>query len=412
MVYSTKSTNNVLKETFSHLASQAGKAIFSLRKQSHPVVGKLSPTIAFKAFDCQILPILEYGSDKWYTGDDVNDLEKIHLKFNKSTLGVRKQTPTPAIYGDTGRFLLIIRQHIKAVKYWCRILKVSQSHPVRNAYNMLLELDGIGFTIWCSRIRSILKRTRPYQIRESQNIGDTNKFMLLFKESIVRIFTQQWRKDIESSSKLRTYALVKKYFCVEPYILHTRGNHLITSMARTRMSSHDLNIERGRYNNPITPVNQRICTRCELNEIDDEIHLFLHCSAMNNERKILFNSVTATINIQPTNEMFLQIMTSRDITVVKSLAQFIKLIVKTLSIINHKSHVAIFSILSCFHDLIWVLPHIRTAVALGFIIWLFRAGYGRFRRLCYQTRWGLMKDFRVAKSTDFLYEVGNVFLRL
>ena len=96
--------------------------------------------------------------------------------------------------------------------------------------------------------------------------------MLLFKESIVRIFTQQWRKDIESSSKLRTYALVKKYFCVEPYILHTRGNHLITSMARYRMSSHDLNIERGRYNNPITPINQRICTRCELNEIAFSTH--------------------------------------------------------------------------------------------------------------------------------------------
>ena len=88
-LYSTKSANNVLKETF------------SLRKQSRPVVGKLSPTISFKAFDCQILPILEYGSDIWYTGDDVNDLEKIHLKFIKSTLGVRKQTPTPAIYGDT-----------------------------------------------------------------------------------------------------------------------------------------------------------------------------------------------------------------------------------------------------------------------------------------------------------------------
>ena len=94
---------------------------------------------------------------------------------------------------------------------------------------MLLELDGIGFTNWCSRIRSILQRTGLDQIWESQNAGDTNKFMLLFKESIVRIFTQQWWKDIESSSKLRTYALVKKYFCVEPYILHTRGNHLITS---------------------------------------------------------------------------------------------------------------------------------------------------------------------------------------
>ena len=93
---------------------------------------------------------------------------------------------------------------------------------------------------------------------------------------------------IESSSKLRTYALVKKYFCVEPY--HSK--------------------------------NQRICTRCELNEID-EIHLLLHCSAMNNIREILFHSVAAIIDIQQTNEIFLQIMTSRDITVVKSIAQFI-----------------------------------------------------------------------------------------
>ena len=113
-MYSTKSSNNVLKKTFSHLASQAGKAIIALRKQSRPVVGKLSPTIAFKVFDCAILLIPEYGSDIWYTGDDVNDLEKIHLKFIQSTLGARKPTPSPAIYGDTGRFPLIIRQHIKA----------------------------------------------------------------------------------------------------------------------------------------------------------------------------------------------------------------------------------------------------------------------------------------------------------
>ena len=45
---------------FLHLASQAGKAVFSLHKQSRPVVGKLSPGFAFKVFDCQILPILEY----------------------------------------------------------------------------------------------------------------------------------------------------------------------------------------------------------------------------------------------------------------------------------------------------------------------------------------------------------------
>ena len=44
---------------------------------------------------------------------------------------------------------------------------------------------------------------------------------------------------------------------------------------------------------------------------------------MNNEREILFISVAAIINIQPTNDMSLRIMTSRDITVVMSLAQFV-----------------------------------------------------------------------------------------
>ena len=125
-----------------------------------------------------------------------------------------------------------------------------------------------GFTNWCSRIRSALEQTGLDQAWETHHISNTNKFMLSFKDSIVRIFTQRWREDIESSSKLRTYSIVKKSLCVEPYILNIKGNHLITAIiARYRMSSHDLKIERGRYNNPITPINQRICTRCKSNEV-------------------------------------------------------------------------------------------------------------------------------------------------
>ena len=87
VVYSTKYPKNVLKETFPHLASQVGKAVFSLHKQSRPVVGKLSPVIAFKVFDCQIPPILEYASDIWYTGDSVNDLEKNTSKIDQINAG-------------------------------------------------------------------------------------------------------------------------------------------------------------------------------------------------------------------------------------------------------------------------------------------------------------------------------------
>ena len=44
---------------------------------------------------------------------------------------------------------------------------------------------------------------------------------------------------------------------------------------------------------------------------------------MNIKREILLNSVAAICNMQTTNDMFLRIMTSRDVTVVKSLAKFI-----------------------------------------------------------------------------------------
>ena len=65
---------------------------------------------------------------------------------------------------------------------------------------MLLELDGTGFTNWWSRSWSVLELTGLDQAWETQHIGNTNKFMLSFKDSIVRIFTQRWRQDIESST--------------------------------------------------------------------------------------------------------------------------------------------------------------------------------------------------------------------
>ena len=88
---------------------------------------------------------------------------------------------------------------------------------------MLLELDGTGFTNWCSRIRSVLELTGLDQAWETQHIGNKNKCMLYFKDSTVRIFTQRWRRDIKSSIKLRTYSLVKKIFVCGTIHLKYKG---------------------------------------------------------------------------------------------------------------------------------------------------------------------------------------------
>ena len=50
----------------------------------YTVVGRLPPTLSFKVYDSQILPILEYGSDLWYKARDNKKLELFNLTISKA----------------------------------------------------------------------------------------------------------------------------------------------------------------------------------------------------------------------------------------------------------------------------------------------------------------------------------------
>ena len=66
-----------------HLLQQAQKATYQARKLSGAVLGKLSPKLAFKVFDTQILPIIEYGSQILYKVKGHDKHEKFHLGYIK-----------------------------------------------------------------------------------------------------------------------------------------------------------------------------------------------------------------------------------------------------------------------------------------------------------------------------------------
>ena len=56
-----------------------------------------------------------------------------------------------------------------------------------------------------------------------------------------------------------------------------------------RAGSHTLEIERGRYNNPRTPIEHIFCTICQ--EVEDEKHLLISCKLYHFERGNLFNNI-------------------------------------------------------------------------------------------------------------------------
>ena len=60
------------------------------------------PKLSLKVFQAQIEPILMYGSEVLFIGKEILDFETVHLSFLKNMLGVKQQTTSVTIYGDTG----------------------------------------------------------------------------------------------------------------------------------------------------------------------------------------------------------------------------------------------------------------------------------------------------------------------
>ena len=79
-----------------------------------------------------IVPILLYGSEIWGVYD-YKEVDKLHIKFCKYILGVRKQTSNYAVYGDLGRFPLSVIAKERSLKFWLKIMKTVNS-PMYSMY--------------------------------------------------------------------------------------------------------------------------------------------------------------------------------------------------------------------------------------------------------------------------------------
>ena len=88
-------------------------------------------------------------------------------------------------------------------------------------------------------------------------------------------YKNTWKSELfndkrhnSSGNKLRTYRLFKDQFVFEPYLNWGTYNQR-NILTKFRISSHKLEIEKGRYMN--IPAEQRICRLCKL-DVENEIH--------------------------------------------------------------------------------------------------------------------------------------------
>ena len=240
------------------------------------------------------------------------------------------QTTSDAIYAETGRFPLYIRHQVKALKYWLRILKLPETHPVKQTYYTLRNLDSIGQQNWCTKIRKLLDLLGKLNVWAEQSIVDCEIFitecLITLQSKFKYDCMHRIKQSVYNEGKLRSYQIYKDHFELEPYLLDVKDTRYRTALTRFRLNSHNLGIEIGRHSKPKIPLNNRICAKCDTGLVEDEIHFLLVCTKFGARRRVLFDTLIHFIpqlQTLPREDQFKEILRCRDIPCLLQLGKFI-----------------------------------------------------------------------------------------
>ena len=81
---------------------------------------------------------------------------------------------------------------------------------------------------------------------------------------------------------------------MEPYLEHVKNIKHRSALSRFRLSSHCLQIEKGRHERPRVDIADRLCHKC--NTLEDEYHFLVHCQVNMPERQVFFSHINAKDN--------------------------------------------------------------------------------------------------------------------
>ena len=231
-------------------------------------------------FNYMIKPILLYCSDFWgcLKLPKNNPIERLHLSFCKQLLGVRKQTSTDGVLQELGLFPLTLHATKMTVKNWERIHDQKANHTI-----IASHIDALQYDLpWESSIRDTFTKNGmldAYLAKRDNPIDNKVSISNMLLKRQIDQFNQTSMQTIGESSKLRILNSLKHNFGRETYLTEIGNPNHRRAMTKLRLSSHTLEIERGRYDK--TPPEKRFCTYCKdmtgREIVEDEEHFIFHC---------------------------------------------------------------------------------------------------------------------------------------
>ena len=235
--------------------------------------------------------IIEYGSEVWgYSRYDCCD--KIQNRAIRFYLGLHKFTPIVTLNAEMGWDCTRNRRWINMLRYWNRLIKMNEDRLTKKLF--LIDKQ-IAKNNWSEEVKCILVKAGKVDIFENNTICDLNEI----SQALRHLNEIEMQEIINTKPKLRTYKLLKDHFNVEKYIKMNLPKYQRCLLAQFRVGILPLMIETGRYQN--IELENRICSLCDLGEIENEIHFLCECPLYVTQRQELYDLARNKIETFDTN---------------------------------------------------------------------------------------------------------------
>ena len=290
------------------LKKQGNRAIFGLIKKARK--GSLPIDIQFDLFDKTVLPIILYGCEIWGYRN-LKTLEKLHLKFCKLVLKLKRSTPNIMVYGETGRFDLKYYANKRIINFWGTIAcgnKNKLSYIIYNLCKQRYLRNSESAPEWFVNLADMLNK---YGINFIPNQEAIVKEVIKKMHINLKIeYISKWMAEVNTANKCSVlYKHIKFVFEREYYLSHLPYD-LRLAMSRIRTCNHKLPIEARRYGVNRADREDRICTKCNGGEVGDEFHFILTCT---NPQLLDLREkyISPYYSVSPTMEKLLELFNNR-----------------------------------------------------------------------------------------------------
>ena len=269
-------------------------------------------------FQSLVAPVLCYASEIWGFAE-AKKVETVHLKFLKMILKVRKTTPSCIVYKECNVYPLYLTRLFRVINFWLKIIKLDDNESLKMLYlSSLVIHDNTCInnapSCWAHHVRKILYTNGFGYVWENQHLGIDKNFSIIFKNRIIDSFWQTNSSEIDSLSVNRLYRHIQaeKTF----YLSNLQNDFIRVAITKLRLGSHNLFIERGRWNN--TNYLDRKCLQC--NDIEDEYHFVIICPKFLDLRT---KYIPKSYYTKPSMYKFLNLINNNNEKLLKNLGLFL-----------------------------------------------------------------------------------------